>query len=180
MAGFARSLGWPMRLLCSATATAIGSSTITFVDPQCPGDDPVSGTAGAVPRSEAPGSSSATPATAQVAGHPFRMPYQPVHDSVQAMATAAGFRETLRALEKTRFTHGAAITAPVTVAFGTRDRVLLPGIARHRRQLPDQTRWVRLRGGGHLPWLDDPDAVADLLLRAADPTTAPEVGRPIR
>jgi pimeloyl-ACP methyl ester carboxylesterase len=119
-------------------------------------------------------------ATAQVAGHPFRMPYQPVHDAVHAMATAPGFRETLRAQEKTRFTDGAAITAPVTVAFGTRDRVLLPGIARHRGQLPDQTRWVRLRGCGHLPWLDDPDAVVDLLLRAADPTTANEVGKPIR
>ena len=119
-------------------------------------------------------------ATAQVAGNPFRMPYQPVHDCLHALATAPGFRETLRALEKTRFTDGAAITVPVTVAFGTRDRVLLPGIARHRGQLPDQTRWVRLRGCGHLPWLDDPDAVVDLLLRAADPTTAPEVGKPIR
>ena len=72
-------------------------------------------------------------AAAQVAGHPFRMPYGPVHDTVHALATAPGFRETLRALEKTRFTDGAAITVPVTVAFGTRDRVLLPGIARHRR-----------------------------------------------
>jgi pimeloyl-ACP methyl ester carboxylesterase len=119
-------------------------------------------------------------ATAQVAGHPFRMPYQPVHDAVHAMGTASGYRETLRALEKTRFTDGAAITVPVTVAFGTRDRVLLPGIARRRGQLPDQTRWVRLRGCGHLPWLDDPDAVVDLLLRAADPTTANGVGKPIR
>ena len=119
-------------------------------------------------------------AAAQVAGHPFRMPYGPVHDSVHAMATAPGFRETLRALEKTRFTDGAAITVPVTVAFGTRDRVLLPGIARHRRQLPDQTRWVRLRGCGHVPWLDDPDTVVNLLLRAADPATAPTVGKAIR
>ena len=119
-------------------------------------------------------------ASAQVAGHPFRMPYRPVHDSVHAMATAPGFRETLRALEKTRFTDGAAITVPVTVAFGSRDRVLLPGVARHRGQLPAQTRWVRLRGCGHLPWLDDPDTVVNLLLRAADPTTAAELGKPVR
>ena len=58
--------------------------------------------------------------------------------------------------------------------------MLLPGIARHRRQLPDQTRWVRLRGCGHVPWLDDPDTVVSLLLRAADPATAPTVGKAIR
>ena len=65
---------------------------------------------------------------------------------------------------------------PVTVAFGTRDRVLLPRIARHRDQLPEQTRWVRLRGCGHLPMVDDPAATADLLLRASDPDIAPELG----
>jgi pimeloyl-ACP methyl ester carboxylesterase len=119
-------------------------------------------------------------ATVQVAGNPFRMPYEPVHESVHDMAEAPGFRETLRALEKTRFEDGAAITVPVTVAFGTRDRVLLPGVARRRGELPDQTRWVRLRGCGHVAWLDDPDAVVDLLLRAADPATAGQVGKPIR
>jgi pimeloyl-ACP methyl ester carboxylesterase len=108
-------------------------------------------------------------AAGQVSGHPFRVPYQPAHDAVRAMASAPGFRETLRALEKTRFTGGDAITVPVTVAFGTRDRVLLPGVARRRDQLPEQTRWVKLRGCGHVPMVDDPDATAELLLRASDP-----------
>jgi pimeloyl-ACP methyl ester carboxylesterase len=102
--------------------------------------------------------------TAQIAGKPFQMPYAPVHDAVRAMATAAGFRETLRGLEKTRFRGGAEITVPVTVAFGTRDRVLLPGVARRRKELPAQTRWVRLRGCGHVPMFDDPKATAALLL----------------
>jgi len=119
-------------------------------------------------------------ASVQVAGNPLRAPHQPVHDSVRAMAQAPGFRETLRALETTRFEGGASITVPVTVAFGTRDRVLLPGVARRRQQLPDQTRWVRLRRCGHVPWLDDPEAVVDLVLRAADPATAAGVGKPIR
>jgi pimeloyl-ACP methyl ester carboxylesterase len=50
---------------------------------------------------------------------------------------------------------------PVTVAFGSRDRVLLPGVARRRDQLPDQTRWVT--GCGHVPILDDPAATTDTL-----------------
>ena len=104
----------------------------------------------------------------------------PAHDTVHAMAEAPGFRETLRALEKERFTGGDAITVPVTVAFGTRDRVLLPRVARHRDQLPAQTRWVRLRGCGHVPMVDDPAATADLLLQASDPGTAPGLGAPVR
>jgi pimeloyl-ACP methyl ester carboxylesterase len=99
---------------------------------------------------------------------------------VQRCAAAPGFRETLRALEKDRFTGGETITVPVTVVFGTRDRVLLPGIARHRDQLPQQTRWVRLRGCGHVPMVDDPTVTADLLLQASDPDTAPDLGVPAR
>ena len=119
-------------------------------------------------------------AASQVSGHPFRMPYEPARDAIHAMAAAPGFRETLRALEKDRFSGGAAITVPVTVAFGTRDRVLLPGVARRRDQLPEQTRWVRLRGCGHVPMVDDPAATADLLLRVSDPDIAPDRGVAVR
>jgi pimeloyl-ACP methyl ester carboxylesterase len=119
-------------------------------------------------------------AASQVSGHPFQVPYEPARDTVRAMAEAPGFRETLRGLEQERFTDGAAITVPVTVAFGTRDRVLLPVVARRRGELPDQTRWVRLRGCGHVAMVDDPDATADLLLRASDPDTAGGLGKPVR
>ena len=75
---------------------------------------------------------------------------------------------------------GAAITVPVTVAFGSRDRVLLPKVARRRDQLPDQTRWVTLFECGHIPMFDDPAATADLLLQARDPATAGTLGEPIQ
>jgi pimeloyl-ACP methyl ester carboxylesterase len=116
----------------------------------------------------------------QASGHPFHLPYEPVKTAVHDMAAAPGFRETLRALEKRQFEDGAAITVPVTVAFGSRDRVLLPGVARRRDQLPDQTRWVTLPGCGHVPMFDDPAATADLLLRASDPATAGTLGDPVR
>ena len=119
-------------------------------------------------------------AAIQVSGHPFRVPYAPARDTVHAMASAPGFRETLRSLEKRRFTDGAAITVPVTVAFGSRDRVLLPLVSRHRDQLPPQTRWVRLRGLGHVPMFDDPAATAATILAGSDPDTAPDLGRPAR
>lgn len=116
---------------------------------------------------------------AQVSGHPFGLPYEPVRTAIHDMAAAPGFRAALRGLEKRRFEDGAAITVPVTVAFGSRDRVLLPLVARRRDQLPDQTRWVTLPGCGHLPMFDDPGATADLLLRASDPDTAGSLGKPV-
>jgi pimeloyl-ACP methyl ester carboxylesterase len=57
---------------------------------------------------------------------------------------------------------------------------LLPGVARRRGELPDQTRWVRLRGCGHVAMLDDPDATAALLVQGSDPDTAPGLGTPVR
>jgi pimeloyl-ACP methyl ester carboxylesterase len=58
--------------------------------------------------------------------------------------------------------------------------VLLPGVAGHRGELPDQTRWVWLRGCGHVAMFDDPEATAALLLKGSDPDTAPGLGTPVR
>jgi pimeloyl-ACP methyl ester carboxylesterase len=113
-------------------------------------------------------------------GRPFSLPYEPVRTMVHDLATAPGFGETLRALESSRFSDGAAITAPVTIAFGSRDVVMLPGIARRRDQLPDHARWVSLPKCGHLQMFDDPDAVVELLLAAADPDRRARLGTPIR
>jgi pimeloyl-ACP methyl ester carboxylesterase len=113
-------------------------------------------------------------------GRPFSLPYEPVRTMVHDLAQAPGFRETLHAMEKRRFTDGAAITAPVTVAFGSRDVVMLPGLARSRDQLPEHTRWVTVPGCGHLQMLDDPAAIVELLLASTDAERAGELGTPIR
>lgn len=56
---------------------------------------------------------------------------------------------------------------PVTIAWGTKDRVLLPYQARRaRRQLPQATH-VRLEGSGHVPMHDDVEGVVDILLRGS-------------
>jgi pimeloyl-ACP methyl ester carboxylesterase len=57
-----------------------------------------------------------------------------------------------------------APTIPVTVAWGTRDRVLpYRQAARARAALPD-ARHVDLPGCGHVPMGDDPDLVASVIL----------------
>lgn len=112
---------------------------------------------------------------AQVSGHPSQVPYEAANNAVHDMAAAPGFRETLRAAESTGFRDGAAIGVPVTVAFGSRDRVLPPVVARRRGELPAQTRWIKIKGSGHIPMFDDPRAVVALLLY----TTGPHAGQAI-
>lgn len=56
---------------------------------------------------------------------------------------------------------------PLTVAWGTRDLVLLPYQAkRARRQLP-RAEHITLRGCGHVPMVDDVDLVSDVLLQGS-------------
>jgi pimeloyl-ACP methyl ester carboxylesterase len=56
---------------------------------------------------------------------------------------------------------------PVTIAWGSKDRLLSPRQALvARRRLPHAT-FVRLPGCGHVPMTDDPDLVAKVLLRGS-------------
>jgi pimeloyl-ACP methyl ester carboxylesterase len=113
---------------------------------------------------------------AQLSGHPSKVSYAMANGAIHDMATAPGFRKTLHAAERTGFRHGAEIRVPVTVAFGTRDRVLPPVITRRRHELPPQTRWIKIKGAGHVPMFDEPGAVVTLLLHGS----GPHAGEPIR
>jgi pimeloyl-ACP methyl ester carboxylesterase len=113
---------------------------------------------------------------AQMSGHPSRVPYAVANQAIHDMATAPGFRETLRAAESTGFRNGAAIRVPVTVAFGSRDRAIPPVLARRREELPPQTRWIEIKSAGHVAMFDQPGAVVALLLHAS----GPRAGEPIR
>jgi pimeloyl-ACP methyl ester carboxylesterase len=104
---------------------------------------------------------------AQVSAHPTRVPYGPGRRAVHDMASTSGFRQVLRGLENGHFRGGAEIHVPVTVIFGVGDQVLGARSARRREQMPAHTRWFDLTGSGHMPMLDDPPAVAGLLLEGS-------------
>jgi pimeloyl-ACP methyl ester carboxylesterase len=87
-----------------------------------------------------------------------------------ALRHGKGFRTVARAGRTYAF--GGRPDVPVTVAWGTRDRVLLYRQAdRARRHLP-HARHVTLHGCGHVPMNDDPELVASVILE----TTAAAVG----
>jgi pimeloyl-ACP methyl ester carboxylesterase len=83
------------------------------------------------------------------------------------MGTCPGFEATLAATARCRYLATAPITAPLTLAFGSRDVLLLPRQSRHVDQLPPGTQAETLPGGGHVPMPDAPGAVAELITRTA-------------
>jgi pimeloyl-ACP methyl ester carboxylesterase len=100
----------------------------------------------------------------QYFGRPWRIPAGEAAEHVRNLAESPGFLAHLQATVPERFFGGRSIVAPVTVAWGTRDIMLLPWQSRHWEELPPQTRFVSLPGCGHVPMYDDPDLVARVIL----------------
>lgn len=95
--------------------------------------------------------------------HPDRIDAERAVADALAMRGAAGFRPIARAARRGYEFRGAP-TVPVTVAWGDRDRILLPrqaGIARAR--LP-HAEHVTLPGCGHVPMSDEPALLAETIL----------------
>ncbi len=102
-------------------------------------------------------------------GRPERVPPEAVREILGAVAASEAFDATLDNFERHAFARGEELRGtPVTVAWGTRDLLLLHGrqAPRARRMLP----WARhadLPGCGHLPFWDDPARCAAVLAAGA-------------
>jgi pimeloyl-ACP methyl ester carboxylesterase len=106
--------------------------------------------------------------TGTIYAEPGRRAPEAVVAETLALRDAPGFRPALAAGSTGRMFAGAiAPGTPVTVAWGERDRMLLPrqGV-RAKRAIP-HARLVRLAGCGHVPMNDDPGAVARVLLEGS-------------
>ena len=106
-------------------------------------------------------------ALAQVYSRPGRMTPEQARAAISASARCTGFLPTLRATAGRRYRSTGQLGAPVTVAFGSRDRLLLRRSSQHLEQFPAGAETVELPGCGHVPMSDDPAAVAALLASAA-------------
>ncbi|CAM5247130.1 Hydrolase OS=Streptomyces fumanus OX=67302 GN=GCM10018772_63380 PE=4 SV=1 [Streptomyces fumanus] len=103
-----------------------------------------------------------TALTSTIYARPGRRSPADVVAETLALAHAEGFAETLRAGRDVLFTDDVP-GIPVTIAWGSRDRLLIPRQgARAERGRPG-ARLVRLPGCGHVP-NDDPALVAGVLL----------------
>ncbi|MCW3063043.1 MAG: hydrolase [Solirubrobacterales bacterium] len=103
----------------------------------------------------------------QTCAHPSRVPASEAAASLRAVA-ASDFPRTLKALTAGRFSDGDAVSVPVTLAWGTKDRLLLT-----KRQAPRAEREVRgarlvlMPGCGHIATYDDPGLMARVVLEGA-------------
>lgn len=102
----------------------------------------------------------------QTHGHPMRASAGYASDAIDAMGTCPGFAATLDATRHLRYQSSPAVREqmpPTTVAFGTRDLLLLRRSWRRNDQLPVRMTERRLRGCGHLPMSNDPVGVAKMI-----------------
>jgi pimeloyl-ACP methyl ester carboxylesterase len=100
----------------------------------------------------------------QMVAHPENVSADDVAGSAMALANAAGFQPTLRATTERNFKHGRPLGVPVTIAWGEKDRLLLPRQAhRAAAELPG-ARVIRMPDCGHIPTYDHPELVARVIL----------------
>lgn len=105
-----------------------------------------------------------------VMARPALMEPSVVFDDWRALVNAVAFAPTLAAGRTIVFS-GAIPDVPVTIAWGTRDRILRRPRAQLIKKLIPQARLLALPGCGHVPMYDDPGLVAYVLLTgsAEDP-----------
>ena len=104
----------------------------------------------------------------QTHGRPTRVTPDHARAEIAELSTAPGFDAALAATVHRHYRADAALGAPVTVAIGSRDLVLLSHRSRRLDQLPPGTRSAALPGCGHLPMSDDPAAVTALISATAE------------
>ncbi|MEU6311992.1 alpha/beta fold hydrolase [Streptomyces sp. NPDC047014] len=104
--------------------------------------------------------------TGSIYARPSRRSPEDVVAETLALRHATGFEATLAAGGSVRFTHDVP-DVPVTVAWGTRDRLLLRRQGVRAKQTIPGARLVRLPGCGHVPMHDDPALVARVVLDTA-------------
>jgi pimeloyl-ACP methyl ester carboxylesterase len=109
-------------------------------------------------------------------GRPWRLTASEATEAARTLGATRGFAEHLKATNHAaRFIGGKEIDVSVTVAFGSRERLLSKGGARRRDELPPHTRWLELPGCGHVPTWDDPGLVAQVILETTERPAAQDL-----
>ena len=107
----------------------------------------------------------------QISARPWRMDPQAAAQRLRTVAASPSFEATLEHTVASDRARGLGeISCPVTIAWGTRDLLLLPRQGpRFVRAIPG-AKLRELPGLGHVPMFDDPDMTAHAVL---DTTGAP-------
>ncbi|MFF0433456.1 alpha/beta fold hydrolase [Streptomyces sp. NPDC004327] len=104
-----------------------------------------------------------TALTSTIYARPGRRSPEAAVAETLALRQASGFEQTLSAGRNALFTDDVP-AVPVTVAWGSRDRLLLRRQGVRAKQTVPGARLVRLPGCGHVPMNDDPALVSRVIL----------------
>jgi pimeloyl-ACP methyl ester carboxylesterase len=111
---------------------------------------------------------------AQYTAHPVAVDPAVAIEDIDALIGATAFDDVCDAFTGYIAPADAADRVPVTIAWGDKDRLLLPRQARRARRLLPRARVVIVPGTGHLMMGDDPSAVAAVVREATRaPAPAP-------
>ena len=100
-------------------------------------------------------------AMAPIFAHPERLDAEEFLADALAMARAPGYKPTARSASS--YDCHAVPVVPTTIAWGTRDRVLPPRQAEIARKRLPAARHISLPGCGHVPMIDDPELIAQII-----------------
>ncbi|WP_018347409.1 alpha/beta fold hydrolase [Longispora albida] len=102
-------------------------------------------------------------------GRPGQLDPEVLFSDMMALRSGRAFTRVARAGIGYQFTGSPA--SPVTVAWGTKDRILRPRQADRARERLPEARHVWLPGCGHLPMYDDPELVTRTILETTGAVT---------
>jgi pimeloyl-ACP methyl ester carboxylesterase len=103
----------------------------------------------------------------QVFGRPWRLPPEAVVADVRNMGSCPGFENARDNVIDWMYPNDAPASLPITIAWGTRDWLLIPRQGRRAERTVPGARMVWLKGLGHTPMWDDPPQVARVLLEGS-------------
>jgi pimeloyl-ACP methyl ester carboxylesterase len=96
--------------------------------------------------------------------HPDRHDAESTYGDALAMKNARGFERTmLRCITPAFRPFRGPLRAPTTIAWGMRDRLLLPSEMERARRLLSGVRFIELTGAGHVPMGDCPDQIVTII-----------------
>src|SRR5262250_515707 len=101
-----------------------------------------------------------------VVSRPSRMSAEQARGDMAAFLAARPALDLVLA-QMTQFSGSVPADIPVTIAWGTKDRLLPPRQVLVAKAALPQARFLPLRGCGHVPMTDDPALVADVLLQGS-------------
>ncbi|MBM3666715.1 MAG: alpha/beta fold hydrolase [Actinobacteria bacterium] len=94
--------------------------------------------------------------------HPERVPFDDAVALVRGYGGARGYAESNREMRASTVGDLSDVEVPLTIAWAEFDRLV-----RSRPLLPDSVRQLTLPGCGHVPTWDDPELVAEVILKGA-------------